>query len=97
MHQTMTIVLKTLLLLKPPQTPQYVLHCVDDILATTMYSMIYTISTAIKANTGSLAFPCDVPSNIPVITEWQTITYNSDVIVNNVILKRNHGRIDYDY
>ena len=37
MHQTIAMVLKTLLLSRLPQTPQDVLHLVDDGLATTMY------------------------------------------------------------
>ena len=97
MHQTMATVLKTLLLSRPPQTPQDVLHLVDDGLATTMYLMRSTISTVLKASPGALAFSRDMLLNVPLIADWQTITRNREALVNDALLKNNQRRINYDY
>ena len=97
MHQTMATVLKTLLLSRPPQTPQDVLHLVDDGLATTMYSMRSTISTVLKASPGALAFSRDMLLNVPLIADWQTITRNREALVNDALLKNNQRHINYDY
>ena len=97
MHQTMATVLKRLLLSRSPQTPQDVLHLVDDGLATTMYSMRSTISTVLKASPGALAFSRDMLLNVPLIADWQTITRNREALVNDALLKNNQRRINYDY
>ncbi len=96
MHQTMTMVLKTLLLSCPPQTPQDVLHLVDDGLAITMHLMRSTISTVLKASPGALAFSRDMLLNVPLIADWQTITHNREALVNDALLKNNQQRINYD-
>ncbi len=93
----MVTVLKTLLLSRPPQTPQDVLHLVDDGLATTMYSMRSTISTVLMASPGALAFSRDMLLNVPLIADWQTITRNREALVNDALLKNNQRRINYDH
>ncbi len=97
MHQTMVTVLKMILLSCPPQTPKDVLHLVDDGLATTMYLMRSTISTVLKASPGALAFSRDMLLNVPLIADWQAITHNREALVNNMLLKNNQWRINYDY
>ncbi len=44
MHQTMAILMNTLILSQLKQTPQDVMHLIDDGLATTMYLMIYYLN-----------------------------------------------------
>ncbi len=97
MHQTMVTVLKSLLLSWCSQTSQDVLHLVDDGLATTMYSMRSTISVVLKASSGALAFSHDMLLNVPLVTEWQTITCNVEELVNDALLKNNQRRINYDF
>ncbi len=93
----MATMLKALLLSCPPQMPQDVLHLVDDRLATTTYLMRSTISTVLRASQGALLFSCDMLPNIPLITDWQTITCNREALVNDALLKNNQRRINYDY
>ncbi len=97
MHQTIAIVLKNLLLSQLPQTPQDVLHLVNDGLATTMHSMCSTLSTSLKASPGALAFSQDMLLNVPLIAEWQTISPNREALVNKALIKSNQDRINYDY
>ncbi len=97
MHQTMVMVLKALLLSRPPQMPQDVLHLVDDGLATTIYLMRSTISMVLKASPGALVFSHDMLLNVPLIADWQTITHNRETLINNMLLKNNQWRINYDY
>ncbi len=91
MHQTMVILLKTLLLSQPPQTSQDVLYLVDDGQATTLHSMQSTISTVLKASLGALAFSCNMLLDIPLIVDWQTNPYNREGQVNNVLLEDNQS------
>ncbi len=93
----MANVMKTLLLSLPPQTPQDVLHLVNDRLATTMHSMRSTISIVLKASPGALAFSRDMLLNVPLIEDWQAITCNREALVNDALLKNNQQHINYDY
>ncbi len=76
MHQTMAVVLKTLILSWPLQTPQDILHLVAEGLTTTMFS---TLSMVMKSNPGTLVFSCNMLLNVPLIAEWQAITCNREV------------------
>ncbi len=91
MHQTMAIMLKTILLLQLPQTTQDVLHIIDDRLSTTMRLMRLTISMVLKASLVSLAFPHDMLLNITLIAALQTITHNREA---NDLLKSNQQCIN---
>ncbi len=97
MHQTMAIMLKTLLLSNSPQTQQNVLHLVDNGLVTTMHSMHSTISTTLKARPGALAFSQDMVPNVPFMAERQTISPTRETLVNNALMKTNQLCINYDY
>ncbi len=77
--------------------PQDVLHLVDDGLASRMHSMRSTISTVLKESPGALAISQDMLLNVPLNTEWQTITQNREALVNDALLKNNHRHINYDY
>ncbi len=70
----MYVVLDTLLISHPPQTPQYIYHLIDDRLATLMYSMSSFISLLLKMSMGALKSSQNMLSNVSPITEWQTIT-----------------------
>ncbi len=59
----MATMLQTLL----PQTPQDVLHLVDDRLDTTIYLMRSTISMVLNASFGALGFSHDMIMNFPLI------------------------------
>ncbi len=72
-----------------PQTPQDVLHLVDEGLATTMHSMRSTISTTLKASRGILAFSQDMLLNVSFIAKWQIIPHNRKALVNNALIKPN--------
>ncbi len=97
MHQTMGIVLKALLILWPPQTPQDVLHLEHNGLATLMNLMQSTISTILKASPGALMFSHDMLLNVPLIAELQTIACNREALVNKDLLKSNQQHINHDY
>ncbi len=56
MHQTVATVLKTILLVQPPQTRCQAALLVDDALATAMHAMQSTVSTTLQAAPGGLAF-----------------------------------------
>ncbi len=92
MHQAMAIVLTTLLLSQPPQTPQDILHLNNDRLGTTMYSMPSTISTVLNASLGDFTFSHDMLLNV----QWQTITCNREALVNDTLLKHNPRHINFD-
>ncbi len=80
-----------------PQTPQDVLHLVDEGLATTMHSMRSTISTTLKASRGILAFSQDMLLNVSFIAKWQIIPHNRKALVNNALIKTNRCHINYVY
>ncbi len=89
MNQTIAVVLNTLLLSLSLQTPQDILHLLDDELTTKLYLVQSTISTVLKASYGAPAFSCDTLLNIVLIVEWQTVTPNREALVDNTLLKSN--------
>ncbi len=56
-----------------------------------------TISTVLKASPGALAFSQNMLLNVPLIADWQAITRNREALVNDMLLKNNQQRINYDY
>ncbi len=95
----MDIVLKTFLLSCPPQTPQIIIHVIDDRLAAEVYLMRSSISTLLKESLGTLTFPHKMLLNFPLIAECQNIPKpnNREALLNNTLLKSNQQCIDYDY
>ncbi len=85
----MVIVSKTLLLSKPPQTPQDIWHLIDDRLATMMYLMQSAVTMLLNASPGALVYSCNMLLDYSLITEWGTITYNREALVYDALLKSN--------
>ncbi len=66
MHQTIMPVLKALLHSRLLQTPQDILHLIDDTLTDTIYSTRYAILMVSEASPGALSFLCYMLLNIPL-------------------------------
>ncbi len=97
MYQTVATVLKTLLLAQPPQSRREAALLVDDALATAMHALRATVSTALQATPGELAFSQDMFLNIPLLADWQAILAQREQSVNDALLRANKKRINFDY
>ena len=97
MHQTVAMILNTIVKASPPQSVDKVKNLVEDALAAAMHSLCATISTTLKAKPGGIAFSCDMLLNVTLIADWNAIQKHRDQLVNKALLKSNKKRINYDY
>ncbi len=52
---------------------------------------------ALKASLEAKKISCDMILNVPLIADFQTITCNREVLVNDALLKSNQQYINKDY
>ncbi len=97
MHQTVATVLKTLLLVQPPQTCCQATLLVDDALVTAMHAFWSTVSTTLQANPGGLVFSQDMFLDIPLLANWQAILPRREQLVNDALLCANKKLINFYY
>ncbi len=97
MHQTVAMVLKTLLLAQPPQSSFKATSLVDDALATAMHALRSMVSTTRQAAPGGLTFSQDMFLKIPPLADWQAILAQQKQSVNETLLQANKKQINFDY
>ncbi len=51
----------------------------------------------LEASPGALTFSHDILLNIPLIVEWQTISFNREELLNDTLLRNNQRHINYNY
>ncbi len=97
MHQTVTSVLKTLLLAQPPQTHCQAEMIVNDALATAMHAISSMVSITLQPIPGGLAFSWDMILNIPLLAYWHNILTQREQLVNDALLCANKKHNNFDY
>ena len=97
MHQTVVMILKTIIKASPPQIVDEVNNLVEDTLSAAMHSLCATVLTTLKATPGGLAFSCDMLLNGYLISNWQAIQKHREQLVNKALLKSNKTRINNYY
>ncbi len=70
MHQTVNIVLRTLVHTNPPCNMTQARDIIDDALATAMHAMQITVATTLGSTPGALASAQDMFLNVPLIADW---------------------------
>ena len=89
MHQTVANVLRTLLYSNPPKNMTQAKDIMDDALATAVHAMRTTGATTLGSTSGALAFSRDMFLNVPLISDWQTISRKREHHVNESLRKAN--------
>jgi hypothetical protein len=97
MHQTVGIVLRTLLHGEPQQNITTEKEIVDEVLSIAMHAMTAGIHTTLGSSPGSLVFNRDMFLNIPLITDWHAITLKQEHLIHENLLRENKKRRQYDY
>ena len=97
MHQTVSIVIRTLLYSNPPKDMIQAKYIMDDTLATDMHAMQTTVATTLGSTPGDLAFSRYIFLNVPLVADWQTISCKREHHVNENLRKANAKRWSFDY
>jgi hypothetical protein len=84
MHQTVTNVLRTLVLTNPPQNITQARDIIDDALATEMHAMQTTVATTLGSTLGAFAFTRNIFLNVLLIADWQAIACTREHHVNEM-------------
>ena len=69
----------------------------DEALATAMNAMRIVVATSLGSTSGALAFSRDILLNVPLVTDWKTITHAREQKVNENLRCENVKRRSYNY
>jgi hypothetical protein len=82
MHQTLGIVLRTLLHGNPPQIIVKAEQYVDEAVSIAMHAMRAGVHTTLGSSPGNLVFNRDMFLNIPLIANWHAITQRREHFIH---------------
>jgi hypothetical protein len=97
MHQTVPIVLRTLVHTNPTRNMTQARDIIDDALATAMHAMQTTVATTLGSMPGALAFARDMFLNVLLIADWQAFARTHEHHVNENLRHANRKQRQYDY
>jgi hypothetical protein len=90
-------VLRTLLLGKPPPFMASAKEYINEALSIAMHAMRAAIHSTLGSSPGSLTFNRDMFLNIPLITDWHTITQRREHLINENFIRENQKHWQYIY
>ena len=91
-------VIRTLIHLLPPMTPEEANILVDNALATAMYAHRCSPNTSLGFySPGALVFQRDMLLDIPLITDIHTLTRNRQALIDKCLLQANRHRTRHEF
>jgi hypothetical protein len=97
-HQTIGNMLRTMLLINPPNDLYDANDMIDSILATAMHATRASANRSLMNNTpGALAFHRDMMLDIPLIADLLTIRNSRQAIIDESLRHANLKRLNHDY
>ena len=97
-HRTIGQVIRTLIHLKPPQTPTDANSVVDEAIATAMHACRCAPNTSLgNFPPGALVFQCDMFLDLPLVADLLTLTKHRQALIDRRLLCANARRIRHEY
>ena len=97
MHQTVANVLRTTLMLNPPQNLQAANQIVDNALATTVYATRASVSRALGTSPGNLVFRRDMFVDLPLQADLVLIRDRRQQLIDENLRRQNAKRREFEY
>ena len=97
-HHTIGQVIRTLIHLKPPKTPQDADTIVDEAIATAMHACCCAPNTSLgNFPPGTLIFQHGMFLNLPLVTDLLTLTQHCQALIDCYLLHANARHIHHEY
>ena len=97
MHQSVGNILRTLLHGNPPENVSKANEMVDEALSIAQHAMRTSVHTTLGSSPGALVFSRDMFLNVPLSSDWHTITQKREHLVNYRLMRANAQRPTYEY